>query len=369
MLTRLSIFFFLLASVTPRIGAAQQRVIQFPDVAPYHTLVADLHMHTVFSDGSVWPNIRVEEAHKDGLDAIAITEHLEYLPHRQDIPFPDRNRAHEVAQISNGQRPLLVINGSEVTRPMPLGHINAVFVKDANALVQSDSVAVIGEANRQGAFVFWNHPHWLSQNSTGLAELTPLHRTLIEEGLLHGIEVGNEGTYSDEALAIALEHNLAILATSDIHGLVDWTFEVPGGGHRPVTLVFALDRTQEALKKALLARRTVAYFKHTLIGREADLIPLLSASVQVEEARYVFGTQVLSVTLANRSSTPFVLRNVSEFTLHEHPNVVTLPPHGAITLRVKTGTRLKRIPLVFEVLNAITAPGTHPTLAAEVQLE
>ena len=38
----------------------------------------DLHIHTAFSDGSVWPNIRVEEALKEGLDLISITDHLEY---------------------------------------------------------------------------------------------------------------------------------------------------------------------------------------------------------------------------------------------------------------------------------------------------
>ena len=45
-------------------------LIEFPDVPGYLTLKCDLHMHTVFSDGSVWPNIRVQEALRDGLDAI-----------------------------------------------------------------------------------------------------------------------------------------------------------------------------------------------------------------------------------------------------------------------------------------------------------
>ena len=53
------------------------RAIEFPNIPGYLTLKCDLHMHTVFSDGSVWPDIRVEEAVKDGLDAIATTEHLE----------------------------------------------------------------------------------------------------------------------------------------------------------------------------------------------------------------------------------------------------------------------------------------------------
>jgi len=59
-------------------GGNNNRAIEFPDLPGYKTLVCDLHMHTVFSDGSVWPNIRVMEAKKDGLDVIATTEHLEY---------------------------------------------------------------------------------------------------------------------------------------------------------------------------------------------------------------------------------------------------------------------------------------------------
>ena len=71
-------------------------------IAPEGNLLigADLHTHTVFSDGMVWPSIRVEEAIRDGLDAISLTEHLEYQPRSEDIPNPDRNRAYIVASQS-----------------------------------------------------------------------------------------------------------------------------------------------------------------------------------------------------------------------------------------------------------------------------
>ncbi len=76
----------------------QERKIQFPDTEDFLIIVADLHTHSVFSDGHVWPNIRVEEALRDGLDLIAVTEHLEYQPHQIDIPHPDRNRSFHVAK-------------------------------------------------------------------------------------------------------------------------------------------------------------------------------------------------------------------------------------------------------------------------------
>ena len=72
-------------------GSASEREIHFPDVDGYETLTLDLHTHSVFSDGKVWPTIRIDEAERDGLDGIAITEHLEWQPHIMDIPHPDRN--------------------------------------------------------------------------------------------------------------------------------------------------------------------------------------------------------------------------------------------------------------------------------------
>ena len=47
------------------------------------TLKCDFHIHTVFSDGKVWPDIRVAEAWQEGLDAIAITDHIEYRPNKE----------------------------------------------------------------------------------------------------------------------------------------------------------------------------------------------------------------------------------------------------------------------------------------------
>ena len=52
--------------------------INIPGFDGYQTLKCDFHIHTVFSDGTVWPSVRVQEAWQEGLDVIAITDHLEY---------------------------------------------------------------------------------------------------------------------------------------------------------------------------------------------------------------------------------------------------------------------------------------------------
>jgi predicted metal-dependent phosphoesterase TrpH len=359
LLLALCLFFSYGAFAQAPHGHIHNRAIHFPDTENYRTLVCDFHIHTVFSDGSVWPTIRVEEALRDSVDAIATTEHLEYQPKAADLPHPDRNRAYAIAEQHARPYDLLVIPGAEITRDMPPGHSNAIFIEDANRLLIDDSLAVFEEANRQGAFTFWNHPNWIAQQRDGIAQLTDFHRELIEKDLLHGIEVANEMTISEEALQIALDHDLAIMGTSDIHGLVDWQFRVAEGGHRPVTLVLAEAPTAESIKEALFARRTVAWFENTLVGREPHLRPIVEASLRVEQAQYQGIAAVVDVTIYNDSDAEYILVNESPYTLHAHLDVVTLAPNGSTTISVKTREQLKTLELNFTVLNAVTAPGEY----------
>lgn len=344
------------------------RLIEFPDIPGYLTLKCDLHLHTVFSDGAVWPSIRVQEALRDGLDAIAMTDHLEYQPHKDDIPNPDRNRSYDIAVEAAGDRGLIVLKGSEITRDMPPGHANAIFLQDANRLLQEDAVEVFREVKRQGGFTFWNHPNWTSQRPDGIATLTNLHRQLIEDGLLHGIEVANEGTYSDEALQIALDHDLTIIGTSDIHGLVDWQYNVAHGGHRPVTLVFATTRSAAGIQEALEAGRTAVWFNNTLIGKPEYLVPLIEASLQITQASYRGDTSVLTVNIENTSDVEYIVDNQTDFTFHGAADVLTLPPHQTTRIDIKTLDRKSSLRLVFNVLNAVTAPRIHPDVVLDIQV-
>jgi len=342
--------------------------LKFPDVPGYKVMKCDLHMHTVFSDGSVWPDIRVAEALMDGLDAISLTEHLEYQPHKADIPHPDRNRSYELALQEAKDHNLLIIRGSEITRNMPPGHCNAIFIEDANKMLISDSIAVFREAKRQGAFTFWNHPMWTRQRPDGVSTLTPMHRQLIKEKLLDGIEIVNDGNYSEEALQIALDNNLTFMGTSDVHKLIAWSPGVTQGGHRPVTLVFSKEATIEAIKEGLMNRRTVVFFRDQLIGRDEVLIPLIKESLKITSAKYTPNTTVLEVEIENVTSTAFTLQNRSKYALHEHADVFTLKPGEKTVLMVKTINKLNEVELPFEVLSAIHAPKSHPTVTLQVKV-
>lgn len=345
------------------------RNIEFPDIPNFKTLVCDFHQHTVFSDGHVWPNIRVQEALKDGLDAMSVTEHLEYLPHKDDIPFKDRNRAFQIALKEAKNHDLIVVNGSEITRSMPPGHSNAIFIKDANKLLDDDPLVVFKEANSQGAFIFWNHPNWIPQASDGIAKLTPMHKQLINDKLMHGIEIVNGFTYSEEALQIALDNDLTIMGTSDIHGLIDWDFKVHKGGHRPVTLVFAKEKTENSLKEALFEKRTVVYFNDLLIGRKEYLLPLIKASLNVTKSNYLNKSTVLAITIQNNSDMDYLLKNTSKYTFHNHSDVIILKAHKSTTVNVKTLEKLNELTIPFKVLNGIIAPKTNPIITFKIEIE
>jgi hypothetical protein len=74
----------LVALLAAALAVAQVRdPLPVPDLPGYQTLKCDFHMHTVFSDGQVWPPLRVMEAWRDGLDCIAITDHIDYQPTRR----------------------------------------------------------------------------------------------------------------------------------------------------------------------------------------------------------------------------------------------------------------------------------------------
>lgn len=343
------------------------RKIEFPNVEGYLTLKTDLHIHTVFSDGSVWPDIRVQEAIRDGLDVISLTEHLEYQPHRADIPHPNRNRSYDLAVSLAQNSGLMIVRGSEITRSMPPGHSNAVFIEDANKLNNDDFMDSFNEAKNQNAFVFWNHPTWTGQEKDGIAKLYDLHNELIEKDLIHGIEVVNMDTYSDEALQIALDNDLTIMGTSDVHGLIDWDYETQHGGHRPVTLVFAKEKTEASLQDALTAGRTVVWYNELLVGREEHMKLILDASLEVSEFEYPGNTSIAHVTINNTSDAPFKLKNLSEFTFYDTSDLIEIAPQGETVLKVKTKERLNSFSMAFEVINAIIAPNQHAKINIEIK--
>jgi len=298
---------FLLAFV----GLLSAQII--PDLGEYKTLKCDFHMHTIFSDGMVCPTIRVDEAIDEGLDAIAITDHLEYLPHKKYVST-DMNASFEIAKKKADRKGLICIAGAEITRWMPPGHFNALFLKDANKLIIDDFLSVIEEAISQGAFILWNHPGWIVHQPDKVVRWYDVHTTMVERGWLHGIEFANTHEYYTASIGLCKKHNLAVFGNSDVHGIVQHDF-LEKYAHRPMTLVFATERSEKAIKEALFAKRTIALSEDDVLAGPKELLDqFVNACLEIN-----------GYTLTNLSEIPFIFEN-KELGTH------SLEPLGSLTL-------------------------------------
>jgi hypothetical protein len=359
---------------------AQARRINFPKLQDGRSVLAvDLHTHSVFSDGMVWPDVRVEEAKRDGLFAMAVSEHLEYQPKAADIPHKDRNRSFQVASeaaevrpdaIGPNKQPLMVLNGSEITKlVIQPGHMNAVFITDANKLMPKAGLNPVDaareqlkEANAQGGFTFWNHPYWTSQTPNGIATLDPVHAEFIKSGLLHGIEVANGADMSDEAFKIALDNNITILGTSDVHGLIDWEYDLEHGGHRTATLVLTNSETPDGLKAALKAGNTVAIYNDNLVGKPANVEAVVRSTLKIEVDAALPRTTVVPVSVINDSPVDYVLENMGPEGAYDEGHVFTVKSGSTFTLLIKNVPDASRLSLTFKALNTYIAPREHLTV-------
>ena len=218
----------------------------------------------------------------------------------------------------------------------------------------------LNEAHKQGGFIFWNHPMWSAAD--GIAKLSPQHKEFIKNGTLHGIEVVNENTFSEEALAIALEDDLTIIGTSDVHNLIDWDYLPHRGNHRPVTLIFSEKKTQLAIKQALMNGQTAVWYKNLLIGKKQNIQPLLEAILTLEEAKYEKNSEILTINISNNSDAKIQMVNLSDYSFMSYHDVIEIAAHSDINLRVKTTEKKTSISFKFKILNALVAPKTYPTI-------
>ena len=349
----------LIAAVSTSTATAQNSIrneIRIPDIRGYVTLKCDFHMHTVFSDGTVWPTERSNEIWREGLDVFSITDHIEYQPHKSTMST-DHNVSYETAAPSAENLGMILIKGTEVTRAEPFGHHNAIFITDTAALAQPDSMVVLKTAKEQDGFVFWNHPGWKRPDRKGV--WTVLQDEVYDSGCLDGIEVVNGRTYDPNAHAFAIEKKLTMLGNSDIHAP---STHVIDSSHRTMTLVFAKDRTAKAVKEALLKRRTAVYYDNIIIGEEQYLKPIFMESTILRTPDItVTGTGSTIVQITNDSDIPYTLESDGSTMDLAVPARIELLANSTVRFAVRntdiTRKGTKKVRLGYKVTNLWTAPG------------
>lgn len=347
--------------------------ISLPDIPGYVTLKCDFHMHTVFSDGHVWPSFRVNEAVRDGLDAISLTEHIDYEGYPDEVKR-NYNRSYEIATESAKNKDLLIIRGAEISPRVPPYHNNALFLQDANIIpsaymkdwkkkfVMKDTItheqlmAPFLEVKKQGAFVFYNHPgySWWDKKDTNI--FTGFHKELYEKGILAGVEVVNSSRYNIIAHKIAMKYNLTMVCNTDEHYDM---FARYYKSHRPMTLVFAKNKSVEAIREALQNRRTALYFDDYIVARQPEAAAFFKAAVQVTTEKKVRnGEPILLISFNNTSDIPYRIKVSAPFDIEGLPlGQTTFAPHETTVIILKAIWKYpEQIPVQVEVSNIIVSP-------------
>ena len=351
-----------------------RREMVLPQVNGYNVYKADLHTHTIFSDGQVLPSLRVQEAWLDGLDIMAVTEHIEHRPteatfveylgkyvdekydgavnHKigskgmtEEGLMVDLNHCVKLSQKEAEKYGLLIIPGAEITRSgSKVGHFNALFTTDNNLIYDPDPVQAIRNAKAQGALVQHNHPGWRREN----LNFTEAEEIAYNDGLIDGVEVMNSGEFYPVIVDRVQKYGQFIAANSDVHSTTAIGYTLYGS-NRPMTLVFAADKTLEAVREALEAGRTLAIGFNTLCGGEQLLKDFFAAGVKVSVIRKDGDNIDLAVT--NMTSIPYTIKKGSS-------NQRKLDAFS--TIKISVSKKAKTLDLT--VLNMFCGKDAHPVV-------
>ena len=344
-----------------------------PQVDGLNCYTADLHAHTIYSDGELSPEERVKEAWCDGLDILAITDHIEtrrqernmlkflkgYSPEKKGFEpintrvsrgkhadergiVSDLNFSTELArQTAKSYPELTIIKGAEISRePVHIGHYCALFTTDNNAIYSRDDAEAIRNARAQGAIITHNHPGWERTS----CDMTEFHKKVYGEGLIDGVEITNGTSFYPEIVGRCIDKKLYMVSATDIHATTNYYNKQ--NFYRNITLIFAKDKSEKSLKKAFLSQKTLGYSGGYIIGEKSLLAKFFQASVK---AHYVGAAKKgIKVSLTNQTSFDYLLKY----------DGIEIPVPAFQTIFVT----LKDEKALFEVKNMIHTDYQHPTI-------
>lgn len=352
--------------------AGERVEIVLPQVNGYNVYKADLHLHTIYSDGDVTPEYRVREAWYDGLDVVASTEHVEYRRHegkmisylkgyvKKDAKAINNSLVEQAADKEGIQSDLnhsvklyeatakgygiTVIPGAEITRdPLTIGHYNALFTTDNNTIYDADPMESMRKAKAQGAIIMQNHPGWRRSDLSMLE----FENKVYDAKLIDGIEIMNGSEFYPKAIERAKKYDYFMSSNTDAHDPTCGNYSL-NGTFRNMTFILAENNSLEALKEALLAHRTLAYSYGSIAGEEGLLQDFFKAAMAVKIIN-VDSRGNRTVSLSNMSSLPYLL----DF----GGNPVILNPFCTIRTTVAKDAALK-----FEVANMWCGEAAHPEI-------
>ena len=332
-------------------NAGRRTEIILPKVNGLNIYKADLHAHSIYSDANLTPAQRVQEAWFDGLDIFALTDHVEYRRHERnmlnflkgynggeakkavnynvirkaateqgilaDLNLPTQLTQKAAKGYGEG---LLIIPGCEITRePKTIGHFNALFTTDNNAIYDTDPLQSLRNAKKQGALITQNHPGWSRKS----CDITEFEQKAFDEGLIDGVEIMNGFWFYPKAMRRCVEKDLYMLGCTDVHGV---TSTYKANGHfRTMTFVFAKENSLKAVRKALEKGMTLAYSSGNIAGRADLLQELFKASVSY---KYLSSNSKGKVTYALTNSTSI------NYSLRFGKKTFEVPPFETVIINI-----------------------------------
>ena len=317
-------------------NSSKRTEIVLPQVNGYNIYKADLHVHTIYSDGDVTPRERVMEAWYDGLDIVAITDHLEKRsyekfmlkalaayskdgspfvyahagagnPKDNDAPMMSNMNAtidEAIDWVEQKGYPIMVVRGSEIWRdPRTVGEYNALFLKDVNAICDKDLFESFRRVKEQGGIIIHNHPGWRRPTM----EKSEVQQRAYAEGWVDGVEVVNDYNLYPQMLRRCADEKLFVAANTDTHHPTSQTWPRGCGMFRTMTFILAKECSEKDIKEALLARRTIGYCGNNLVGEQQWLQEFFDAAVECKIVGKDQKSQKDIYMLTNTCSIPFAL--------------------------------------------------------------
>ena len=362
--------------------------IILPSINGLNAYKGDFHVHTIYSDGDVTPRQRMREAWFDGLDIIAITDHLEARPYEKHMlkalaPYNENGEPHKYLPagafnkydkdaplkanmnagfeealdiIEKENIPILAIRGTEIWRnPATTGEYNAIFLDDINAIFHKDLFECFRRVKEQGGFIIHNHPGWRRDTMEKSADQIRAY----SEGWVDGVEVCNAVGFFPQMIDRCVDEKLTIFANTDVHRPSSHVWYRGCGIFRTMTIIYAKECTEKAIKDALLKRRTIGYCANNLMGDEKMLKEFMDAALECKlvDVNEKAGYRVFQIT--NHCSIPFILRRMK--------TVYEVPPFQSV--RVKMGKWPKTGEYCdpqFVVDNMWTVGDKHPNFMLEI---
>lgn len=141
-----------------------------------------------------------------------------------------------------------------------------------------------------------------------------------------------------------------------------------------MTLVFAKEKSADAIRTALDNNRTAVYFENLLIGTEEFLKPIFEESVSLLNPKVkIVGKGSAYVQIHNSSQVCLELEKAGELPDLSVPENIKLQPNKTMLFRVqsrvegKTGSQKIKIP--YRVKNILVAPDQGLPVELEVEIE